>query len=54
MNKAKFAAKFKKDYHAREPLTAQGATELADTLKETTNDLSAHGMMVKHEMKQVG
>ena len=54
LNKAKFEAKFHKHYNTREPLTAQGATELAAILKDTTNDLSAHGMMVTHEMKQVG
>ena len=53
LNDARFSAKFSKDYRTREALTAQGATAIAATLKDTLQALSAHGMLVKHEMKQV-
>ena len=53
LNEARFSAKFSKDYRTREALTAQGATAIAATLKDTLQALSAHGMLVKHEMKQV-
>ena len=53
LNEARFSAKFSKDYRTRETLTAQGATEIAAILKDTLQALSAHGMLVKHEMKQV-
>ena len=54
LSEAKFAAKFKKVFGSREQLTAEGATTIAAKLKETLNELSAHGMLAKHEMNNIG
>ena len=53
LNEARFSAKFQKDYGPREVLTAEGATVIATKLKDALHDLSAHGMLVKHDMKQI-